>query len=46
VKRDLLNIFDIEYIGTLNKVKTTTTSTTSCDTSFQNYSAESNVQSL
>jgi hypothetical protein len=24
VKRDLLNIFDIEYIGTLNKVKTTT----------------------
>lgn len=41
VKRDLLNIFDIEHIATLNKVKTTITSTTSCDISFQNYSTES-----
>lgn len=40
VKRDLLNIFDIEYIGTLNKAKTTVSSTSSCD-AFQNSSAKS-----
>lgn len=38
VKRDVLNIFDIQYPGTLNKVKTTVTSTAQCDTSFQNTS--------
>src|SRR5215813_6722476 len=36
VKRDLLTIFDIEYFGTLNKVKATVSSTTNCDASFQN----------
>lgn len=41
MKRDLLNIFDIEYIGTLNKVKTTVTSTTNCDTTFKNSSKRS-----
>lgn len=41
VKRDVLNIFDIQYTGTLNKVKTTVTSTSNCDASFQNSSTAS-----
>jgi len=41
VKRDVLNIFDIQYTGTLNKVKTTVNSTSNCDTSFQNSSTAS-----
>lgn len=39
VKREVLNIFDIQYIETLNKVKTTVTSTSNCDASFQNSSS-------
>ncbi len=41
VKRDLLDIFDLQYAGTLNKVKTTTASNTTCDSAFQNSSAAS-----
>lgn len=41
VKREVLNIFDIQYIETLNKVKTTVTSASNCDTSFQNFSTAS-----
>lgn len=44
VKRDLLNIFDIQYFGTLNKVKITTASTSNCNASFQNSSAISKVK--
>lgn len=33
LKRDLLDIFDIQHISSLNKVKTTTGSTFSCDSS-------------
>jgi len=32
VKRNVLDIFDIQYISGLNKVKTTSSLTTSCDT--------------
>lgn len=39
VKRDLLSIFDIEYISSLNKVKTTPSSqTVNCDSSTENSS--------
>ncbi|WP_426278810.1 hypothetical protein ACN9MN_06155 [Chryseobacterium sp. S-02] len=44
VKRDVLNIFDIQYFGTLNKVKATAASTANCDASFQNSSATSKVK--
>jgi hypothetical protein len=45
VKRDLLDIFDIQYTGTLNKVKTTVTPSVSCDSAFQHSSPTSVVKS-
>ncbi|MBK1897421.1 hypothetical protein [Chryseobacterium paridis] len=38
VKRDLLGIFDIQYISTLNKVKITSGQTFSCESSTENSS--------
>ena len=43
VKRDLLSIFDIQYISGLNKVKIASGSVLSCEGATENLSSESSV---
>lgn len=43
VKRDLLGVFDIQHLSTLNKVKTTVSPTAHCDLVHQNFSSKTSV---
>lgn len=43
VKRDVLSIFDIQYISGLNKVKITSGSVLSCDGTTENSTSKSSV---
>ncbi|MET3536234.1 hypothetical protein [Chryseobacterium limigenitum] len=43
VKRDVLGIFDIQHLSTLNKVKTTVSPTANCDTVHHNFSSKTSI---
>lgn len=43
VKRDVLGVFDIQHLSTLNKVKTTINPTGNCDFAHHNFSSKTSV---
>lgn len=43
VKRDLLGVFDIQHLSTLNKVKTTVSPKANCDFAHHNFSSKTSV---
>lgn len=43
VKRDVLGVFDIQHVSTLNKVKTTVSPTVNCNFAHHNFSSKTLV---
>jgi len=43
VKRDVLGVFDIQHLSTLNKVKTTVSPTVNCDFAHHNFSSKTSI---